>query len=187
MRLDNRKIKESPTMKKNLITALVSIFILGGCQQSMYQAIHPSMPLKMRMLDEIKDKNVEIIVFSASRVSQKVGEGQNVGESMGEVLLDKSPKEIVINRIQKFSENYPQKASKIESCEIKKFSSFYKNEVVIWAVYSEVDLSFKLKDDSIIPINAKKDCKSITFSMLLLNSRKRFKSYPTLNQTQNPQ
>lgn len=152
-------------MNKNLLTALVSLFIFGGCQQSMYQAVHPSMPLKMKMLDEVKDKKVDIIVFSASGVSQKVGEGKNIGDSMGEVLLDKSPKEIVVNRTKKFSENYPQKASKIESCEIKKFSSFYKNEVAIWAVYSEVELSFKLKDDSIVLINAKKDCKSFTFNI----------------------
>lgn len=138
------------------------VTLLTSCQQSI---IHPSMPLSMPMHPEFDAVKTDIFVINAGNISQRVGEGETFGDPMGEVLLDQSPQKIVTNRLQKFSKNFPQKASLIESCEIRKFSSFYRNEIAIWAVHSEVELHFKLRDKSSFSLSSKKDCKSMTLTL----------------------
>ena len=123
------------------------------------------MPLSMPTHSEYDSVKVDILVISAGNISQRVGEGETFGDPMGEVLLDQPPQKIVTNRLQKFSKNFPYRASLIESCEIKKFSSYYRNEIAIWAVHSAVELHFNLRDKSSFALNSKKDRKSMTLTL----------------------
>jgi hypothetical protein len=155
-------------MKKKIATFLIALICLAqfGCQQSLYQAIHPSKPLQLKFYEQPADIKSEILIISSPQVGQKVGDGMNVGEEiMGEILVERTPKEIVTNRFLEFTKNNPQKSKQIETCEILKFSSYYENRVYGWWVLSEVSLKIILSDKREFTVTSANDGYSITPSI----------------------
>lgn len=154
-------------MKTKIASFLIVLicFAQFGCQ-SVYQAIHPSKPLQLKFYEQTADHKSNILVISSPNVGQKVGDGMNVGEEiMGEILVERTPKEIVSNRLLEFTKNYPQKSSKIETCEILKFSSYYENRVYGWWVLSEVSMKVTLSDKSQFTVTSANDGYSLTPSI----------------------
>ena len=155
-------------MKTKIVSALIVLICMAqfGCQQSLYQAIHPSKPLQLKFYEQTADLKSNILVISSPQVGQKVGDGMNVGEEiMGEILVERTPKEIVSNRFLEFTKNNPQKSSKIETCEILKFSSYYENRVYGWWVLSEVSMKVTLSDMSEFTATSANDGYSVTPSI----------------------
>ena len=154
-------------MKTKIASFLIVLicFAQFGCQ-SVYQAIHPSKPLQLKFYEQTADHKSNILVISSPNVGQKVGDGMNVGEEiMGEILVERTPKEIVSNRLLEFTKNHPQKSSKIETCEILKFSSYYENRVYGWWVLSEVSMKVTLSDKSQFTVTSANDGYSLTPSI----------------------
>lgn len=155
-------------MKTKIASYLIALTCLGqfGCQQSLYQAIHPSKPLQLEYNEQPADLKSNILVISSPQVGQKVGDGMNVGEEiMGEILVERTPKEIVTNRLLELTKNNPNKSSKIETCEILKFSSYYENRVYGWWVLSEVSMKVTLSDKSEFTVTSANDGYSLTPSI----------------------
>ena len=98
-------------MKTKIISALIVLICFAqlGCQQSLYQAIHPSKPLKLEFYEPTADLKSNILIISSPQVGQKVGDGMNGRRNYGEILVEKTPKEIVSNRFLEFTKNNPEK------------------------------------------------------------------------------
>lgn len=142
-----------------------TLFFLGiivfftGCQ-TLNNVIHPSKPLSLPFYGN--ETSLDIFVFCSEGVGKKVGEGTTYSDVHGEVLLDRTPQDYIEDRLKNLSKTESGKVEKIESCEIVRFSSSYKNETVIWGVYSAVELKISLKDKSEFTIKSETSCKSIT-------------------------
>ena len=74
-----------------------------GCQ-TLEHAIHPFKPLELDFYEISTKEKSNILITSTPIISQKVGEEWNVGDRlMGEIFVERTPKEIVTNRFSQFT------------------------------------------------------------------------------------
>lgn len=147
-------------MKKVLLLPLI-LLLAQGCQTNPLG--HPTKPLAIEKLDQKFPEGVKVLVLSNRSKNLAVGEGTTLGDSHGEIFIDRSPIAILNERIAQYAQRNPEKYKALKKAVILRFSSNYINEIVIWGVKSGVEIEFTKKDETTIKVSSEKECKSTTF------------------------